>query len=137
MTAGEETTNGAAATAAAHGFRTGARGLHRLWGSLAGWGSRIPGVVRYRDTPAPVTATNGMVVTTDELASQVGVDVLRSGGNAMDAAVAVMFALAVVNPEAGTSEATGFWCFGRRTAKRRLSTSAPAPPRLDPGHVPG
>ena len=63
---------------------------------------------RYRDTPSPVTAANGMVVTTDELASQVGVDVLRSGGNAMDAAVAVMFALAVVNPEAGNLGGDGF-----------------------------
>ncbi len=63
---------------------------------------------RYRDTPAPVAATSGMVVTTDELASQVGVDVLRSGGNAMDAAVAVMFALAVVNPEAGNVGGDGF-----------------------------
>ncbi len=63
---------------------------------------------RYRDTPPPVTATQGMVVTTDELASQVGVDVLRSGGNAMDAAVAVMFALAVVNPEAGNLGGDGF-----------------------------
>lgn len=49
-----------------------------------------------------------MVVSTDELARQVGVDVLRSGGNAMDAAVAVMFALAVVNPEAGNLGGDGF-----------------------------
>ena len=71
-------------------------------------GTAFPESWRYRDTPAPVTATNGMVVTTDELASQVGVDILRSGGNAMDAAVAVMFALAVVNPEAGNLGGDGF-----------------------------
>jgi len=57
---------------------------------------------------SPVTAERAMVVTTDELASQVGVDVLRAGGNAVDAAVAVHFALAVVNPEAGNIGGGGF-----------------------------
>ena len=49
-----------------------------------------------------------MVVSTDELASQVGVDVLQAGGNAVDAAIAVQFALAVVNPEAGNIGGGGF-----------------------------
>ncbi len=63
---------------------------------------------RYGADAAPVTAATGMVVTTDRYASQVGVGVLRAGGNAVDAAVAVQFALAVVNPEAGNIGGGGF-----------------------------
>jgi gamma-glutamyltranspeptidase/glutathione hydrolase len=55
-----------------------------------------------------VVADSGMVVSTDAYASGVGVDVLREGGNAVDAAIAVSFALAVVNPEAGNIGGGGF-----------------------------
>ena len=58
-------------------------------------------------TPA-VEAANGMVVTSQQLASQVGVEVLRQGGNAVDAAVAVGYALAVVNPCCGNIGGGGF-----------------------------
>jgi gamma-glutamyltranspeptidase/glutathione hydrolase len=70
--------------------------------------SPFPAGWRYPSAATPVTAKNGMVVSTDELAGQVGVDVLRAGGNAVDAAVAVHFALAVVNPEAGNIGGGGF-----------------------------
>ena len=59
-------------------------------------------------SPEPVKAEHGMVVTAQHLASDVGVAVLKSGGNAVDAAVAVGYALAVTYPTAGNIGGGGF-----------------------------
>ena len=68
---------------------------------------------------APVAGENGMVVTAQHLATRIGVDVLKQGGNAVDAAVAVGYALAVVYPAAGNLGGGGFMTLqladGRKT----------------------
>jgi len=64
--------------------------------------------VTFAASPAPVAGKNGMVVSAQHLASDVGVQVLKNGGNAVDAAVAVGYALAVVYPTAGNLGGGGF-----------------------------
>lgn len=67
---------------------------------------------KYCDTPSrcidPIAA-NGMVTSSNYLATQAGVDVLRNGGNAVDAAIAVASTMAVVYPQMNTIGGDNFW----------------------------
>src|SRR5512144_1185015 len=59
----------------------------------------------------PIRSQRGIVASQNEIASKIGADVIRDGGTAVDAVVAVAFALAVVHPTAGNIGGGGFMVF--------------------------
>ncbi len=67
--------------------------------------------------PAPQRARLGMVITQSDIASQIGFKVIQGGGNAIDAAVATAFALAVTHPTAGNIGGGGFIVFRPATGE--------------------
>lgn len=88
------------------------------------------GIIRYDTLHHPVISRKGMVVSQRMIASQVGADILARGGNAIDAAVATGFALAVTLPRAGNIGGGGFMLIhlakGNKTIALDYREMAPA-----------
>jgi len=81
----------------------------------------------------PTRAKHGMVISQNAIASQVGVDVMKAGGNAVDAAVATAFALAVTHPAAGNIGGGGFLVFRPQTGEpAAYDFREMAPAKADP-----
>jgi len=84
------------------------------------------------DTVHAVPAEHGMVVAQEKISAQVGADILRRGGNAVDAAVATGFAMAVTYPRAGNIGGGGFMVIHSTSATKTSRSIIARPRRLRP-----
>ncbi|MFM7273260.1 MAG: gamma-glutamyltransferase, partial [Gammaproteobacteria bacterium] len=80
-----------------------------------------PPIIGYDSRFQPVPSREGMVVSSDAIASRVGARILAEGGNAVDAAVATGFALAVTYPQAGNVGGGGFMLLHLAKEKRQVA----------------
>lgn len=82
----------------------------------------------------PLRSQRAMVASVHELATQAGIDILHKGGNAIDAATAVAFALGVVHPEAGNLGGSGFMLLRTKEGKvYAIDYAGTAPAASKPG----
>lgn len=91
----------------------------------------------YPSRRQPVFATNGAVATSQPLAAQAGLDVLRAGGNAVDAALATAIALTVVEPTSNGIGGDLFAIVWDGSKLHGLNSSGRAPRSLDAGRLRG
>jgi gamma-glutamyltranspeptidase/glutathione hydrolase len=80
----------------------------KTWRSAFVLAIAVSAVARVHAGSQPIRASKYMVVSVSDIASRVGADVMKDGGNAVDAAVATAFALAVTHPSAGNIGGGGF-----------------------------
>ena len=112
------------------------RELRCIWFALAAYAAitpagaeELPPIIGLGARALPVVAAHGMVVAQEGTAARVGLDVLKKGGNAVDATVATALALAVTLPRAGNLGGGGFMLVhlaGGRTFTIDYREAAPA-----------
>ncbi len=111
--------------------------LAALTPAAAAQGGPPPGsyIIEYGSIHHPVVSRGGMVVSQNELASEIGAQVLRDGGNAVDAAVATGLALAVTLPRAGNLGGGGFMLVHLAEADQTIAIEyyGEAPKAVAPG----
>ena len=91
-----------------------------LFTSYGVYPNNLP-IIEYNSINHPVISKTGMVVSQRQSASQVGAEILRKGGNAVDAAVATGLALAVVLPRAGNLGGGGFMVVYLKDADKTIT----------------